>query len=326
MSPQIKVRNLRKIFKSKIKEVGRFATVRSFFNPHFRFKTAVSDMSFEIKKGELVGFIGPNGAGKTTTLKMLSGLLYPTQGKISVLGQDPFEKKAHFLKQISLLMGQRRQLWWDLPVVDSLILNKEIYEISDKDFVDRLNEFGDIFDIKKILDESPRNLSLGERMKCEFLASILHKPKVMFLDEPTIGLDLVMQKQMRDLIKRFNEKYGATIMLTSHYMDDVRDLCRRVLVINNGELIYDGQLSGLTKLGEDVKMLRVECAKSVSRDEVEKFGFVEKFSDSYFVLKIQSSKVKSVSSEIFARFSVSDITVSEPDLEDTVRHIYQSHN
>lgn len=243
----IEVKNLSKNFRSYQKEPGISGAIKSFFyRKHYDVK-AVENISFDIERGELIGFIGPNGAGKTTTLKMLSGLLYPSSGRISVLGSTPFNRKPDFLKQISLVMGQKNQLWWDLPAMDTFLLNKEIYEVSDEDFKTRVEELSELLDVKDILNVQVRKLSLGQRMKCELMAALIHQPKILFLDEPTIGLDVVVQQRLRDFIKEYNEKHKATILLTSHYMRDVKQLCDRVIVINFGSIIYDGDLNALLK-------------------------------------------------------------------------------
>lgn len=245
--PIIEVKNLSKTFKIYKKEPGIGGALKALFSRKYEQKTAVSDVSFSIEEGELIGFIGPNGAGKTTTLKMLSGLLYPSGGSISVLGYKPFDRKKDFLKQISLVMGQKNQLWWDLPPMDTFLLNKEIYEISDADFKTRVEELSTLLDVKEIMHVQVRKLSLGQRMKCELMAALLHRPKILFLDEPTIGLDVVIQEKLRDFIKEYNLKYKVTILLTSHYMRDVKHLCKRVVVINYGDIIYDGDLNQLMK-------------------------------------------------------------------------------
>ncbi len=243
----IEVKNLTKSFKIYKKAPGLGGAIKSLFSRKYENKVAVNDVSFKIEEGELIGFIGPNGAGKTTTLKMLSGLLYPSTGSVSVLGFNPFDRKKDFLKKISLVMGQKNQLWWDLPPMDTLLLNKEIYEISDSDFKSRVEELSDLLDVKDILHIQVRKLSLGQRMKCELMAALMHRPKILFLDEPTIGLDVVVQQRVRHFIKEYNEKYKATILLTSHYMQDVKALCNRVVVINHGSIIYDGALNDLLK-------------------------------------------------------------------------------
>ena len=247
----IEIKNLTKSFKIYKKEPGLKGALQSLFSRKYENKVAVNDVSFSIEEGELIGFIGPNGAGKTTTLKMLSGLLYPSAGTVSVLGSKPFDRKKDFLKQISLVMGQKNQLWWDLPPMDTFLLNKEIYEISDIDFKSRVEELSELLDVKEIMHVQVRKLSLGQRMKCELMAALLHRPKILFLDEPTIGLDVVVQQRVRHFIKDYNQKYKATILLTSHYMQDVKALCSRVIVINHGAIIYDGVLDDLlTKFGK----------------------------------------------------------------------------
>lgn len=247
----IEVKKLTKSFKIYKKEPGLGGALKSLFSRKYEDKTAVNDVSFSIEEGELIGFIGPNGAGKTTTLKMLSGLLYPSNGTVSVLGSKPFDRKKDFLKQISLVMGQKNQLWWDLPPMDTFLLNKEIYEISDADFKSRVEELSELLDVKQIMHVQVRKLSLGQRMKCELMAALLHRPKILFLDEPTIGLDVVVQQRVRHFIKDYNLKYKATILLTSHYMQDVKAMCSRVIVINHGAIIYDGVLDDLlTKFGK----------------------------------------------------------------------------
>ncbi len=219
------------------KKPGFWGAVGSLFSRTYETIDAVNDISFSIEEGELVGFIGPNGAGKTTTLKCLSGLLYPTKGAISVLGYNPYERKNPFLKQISLVMGQKNQLWWDLPVIETILLNKEMYGISDNEYKKTLSQLTELLEVQDLLQVQAKKLSLGQRMKCELLAALIHTPKVLFLDEPTIGLDVVMQKKLREFIQAYNLSYKATIMLTSHYMKDVEALCKRIIIINHGKLL-----------------------------------------------------------------------------------------
>src|SRR3989344_6277517 len=241
--PVIQVQNLKKYYKVHQKEPGLSGSLKSLFSRKYYDAKAVDGVSFEIGEGELVGFIGPNGAGKTTTLKVLSGLLYPTGGEVAVLGYTPWDRKPEFQKQFSLVMGQKNQLWWDLPPMETFILNKEIYEVPDLQYRKTLDTLVELLDVKDILKIQVRKLSLGQRMKCELIAALLHNPKVLFLDEPTIGLDVVMQKAMRDFIKEYNRKFKSTIILTSHYMDDVKELCERVIIIDHGHILYDGALS-----------------------------------------------------------------------------------
>ena len=238
-------------------------SIKSLISRKYEKVKAVDEISFQIEEGELVGFIGPNGAGKTTTLKCLSGLLYPTSGEVSVLGFTPFQREHAYLKQIALVMGQKNQLWWDLPVYDTFLLNKEIYEISDQKFEEVVSRLSGLLDVEHLLKIQVRKLSLGERMKMELIASLIHSPKVLFLDEPTIGLDVIMQKNLREFIKEYNKKFGATIILTSHYMKDVEALCKRVIIINFGKILYDGLLSELIKKFAPYKLITVIFAQEV---------------------------------------------------------------
>ncbi|MFH1896133.1 MAG: ABC transporter ATP-binding protein, partial [bacterium] len=253
--PVIQVSKLKKYYKIHKKEPGLKGSVESLFKRKYETVKAVNDVSFTIRQGELVGFIGPNGAGKTTTLKVLSGLLYPDGGVTRVLGYDPYKRQKEFQKQFSLVMGQKNQLWWDLPAYESFVLNKEIYEVSDADFKKRLDELVKLLDVKDVLKVQVRKLSLGQRMKCELIAALLHAPKVLFLDEPTIGLDVVAQKNMREFIREYNQRYQATIILTSHYMGDVKELCQRVVIIDKGGLGFDGQLADVINKYADHKVL-----------------------------------------------------------------------
>lgn len=251
------VKNFKKYFRIYQKKAGLIGSVKSLFHRRYFDAKAVDDISFEIEKGELVGFIGPNGAGKTTTLKCLSGLLHPTSGEVSVLGFQPFERKKEFLKQISLVMGQKNQLWWDLPPMESFLLNKEIYQVADKKFQAIIEELTSLLEVGHILNVPVRKLSLGQRMKCELVAALIHSPKVLFLDEPTIGLDVVMQKNLRQFIKEYNRRYQSTIILTSHYMRDVEELCRRVIIIDHGKIIYDGDFANIVRRYTKNKLLTV---------------------------------------------------------------------
>src|SRR3989338_8982134 len=229
----ITLSHLKKYYRVHEKEAGFMGSIRSLFVRKYQTVRAVDDLSFEIAEGELVGFIGPNGAGKTTTLKVLSGLLYPTSGFVSSLGYTPWDRKPAYQKQFSLVMGQKNQLWWDLPAIESFILNKEIYEVPAEKYKKTLDELVDLLEVRDILKIQVRKLSLGQRMKMELIAALIHSPKILFLDEPTIGLDVVMQKKMRDFIKEYNRRFKATIILTSHYMDDVKELCERVIIIDH---------------------------------------------------------------------------------------------
>lgn len=267
----IKAQRLKKFYRVYKKEPGLVGSLKSLVKRKHDEVKAVSDISFEIKKGELVGFIGPNGAGKTTTLKCLSGLLYPDSGKISVLDFKPWDRQPEFLKQIAFIMGQKGQLWWDLPPIETFSLNKEIYEIPEAEYQRTLKELVDLLEIKDLLKVQVRKLSLGERMKCELVASLLHSPQVLFLDEPTIGLDIVMQKKIRDFIKDYNARHQATIILTSHYMTDVQELCKRVIIIDKGKIVFDGKITEVLK-----KYAKYKTLKFVSLEETIRELFTHK--------------------------------------------------
>jgi len=238
----IDVSHLTKTFRVAQKEPGLAGAIKGLFKRQYRDVHAVRDISFSIKEGELVGFLGPNGAGKTTTLKMLSGLLHPTSGEASVLGYVPWKRERDFQKQFTMVMGQRTQLWWDLPAWDSFLLNKEIYEIPKTQFEETVEELSRLLEIQDLLDVPVKKLSLGQRMKAELACSLLHRPRVLLLDEPTIGLDVVMQQIVRQFILEYNKRYRATVLLTSHNMEDIAELCPRVLLINHGQILFDGSL------------------------------------------------------------------------------------
>lgn len=319
----INVESLSKFYKIYQKEPGFLGSVKSLFNRKYYDAKAVDDISFSINEGELVGFIGPNGAGKTTTLKCLSGLLYPTKGEVRVLGFIPFERKKEYLKQIALVMGQKNQLWWDLPAIDSFLLNKEIYEVPDKQYKETVEELSELLDVKDVLNVQVRKLSLGQRMKCELIAALIHSPKVLFLDEPTIGLDVVMQKKLRDFIKEYNARFKATIILTSHYMEDVRQLCERVIIIDHGKVLYDGKLADIVKEYSTNKYLSVTFEKPVDREKLEKLGEIESYDFPKVVLAVPMEKSKHVAAKLLEEFSVDDINIEDPDIEDIVREIFQ---
>ncbi len=321
----ISVSHLSKYYQIHKKEPGLVGSLKSLISRKYETVKAVNDISFEIKEGELVGFIGPNGAGKTTTLKCLSGLLYPNKGRVEVFGNNPYDKKAEFLKQISLVMGQKNQLWWDLPAIDSIILNKEIYEVSDKQFQKTLRELSELLDASHLLKVQVRKLSLGERMKMELIASLIHTPKILFLDEPTIGLDVVMQKKVREFIKAYNKRFSGTIILTSHYMSDVEELCERVLIINFGKIVYDGKLSQIVAKYAPYKILKITFSDKVEQDKLKTLGEVKQFDFPRAVLAISRLKINIIASQILQDFPVSDINIEEPEVEDVIRKIFTGH-
>ncbi len=320
----ISVANLKKYYRVYQKEPGLAGSVKSLFHRKYEDVKAVNDISFSINEGELVGFIGPNGAGKTTTLKVLSGLLYPTDGEVKVLGFTPFDRKNVFQKQFSLVMGQKNQLWWDLPALDSFLLNKEIYEIPKPQFESTLEQLVDMLDLKEFLKVQVRKLSLGQRMKCELAASLLHSPKVLFLDEPTIGLDVVMQKKIRDFLKDYNQKFQATIILTSHYMDDVKELCRRVIIIDKGKIFFDGRLDQIIKKYADHKTLEV-----VFEGPIEKSDFkiipdakITDYSPPRVIFSVKRQLANQVAAKLLTKFHVADLNITESSIEDIIREVF----
>lgn len=297
-------------------------SVRSLFHRKYDTVKAVDDISFTIAEGELVGFIGPNGAGKTTTLKCLSGLLYPTSGLVSVLGFTPFERKNAYLKQIALVMGQKNQLWWDLPAQETFLLNKEIYEISDDEYKKTLGILVELLDVESLLKVQVRKLSLGERMKMELIAALIHSPKVLFLDEPTIGLDVVSQQNMREFLKKYNALKKTTILLTSHYMEDVEALCKRIIIINDGVIIFDGQLDDLMKKYVHHKVVTLSFTKPVLREDLAKLGKIREFQPQYVVLEVPDRSVKERAAKILTTMPVDDILIDEAPVEEVIRTIF----
>jgi len=318
----IKVKNLKKYYQVYKKKPGLIGSIKSLLTREYQQVKAVDGVSFTIKKGELVGFIGPNGAGKTTALKCLSGLLYPTGGKVEVLGFDPWNRKEAFLKQISLVMGQKNQLWWDLPPRETFILNKEIYQIPEAKFKKVFNNLTEILEVEDILDIQVRKLSLGQRMKCELIASLLHSPKVLFLDEPTIGLDVVMQKKMRDFIKVYNQKYQASVILTSHYMGDVQKLCQRLIIINKGKIIFDGRLKEVIEKYADYKIIKVVFSDRIKVKELAQVGKVQEFDYPKAVLKVKRETASSTAGKLLKDFSIADLNIEESSIEDIIRRLF----
>jgi len=318
----IEVKNLKKYYQVHKKEPGLVGSLKSLVKREYRDVKAVDNISFSIGEGELVGFIGPNGAGKTTTLKCLSGLLYPTGGKVSVLGYTPWDRKPEFQKQFALVMGQKNQLWWDLPAMESFILNKEIYEVPDKKFKKTLDELVRLLDVKDILKIQVRKLSLGQRMKCELIAALLHSPKILFLDEPTIGLDVVMQKKMRDFIKDYNRKYYSTIILTSHYMGDVKELCERVVIIDKGKIVFDGALAEIVEKYADHKIISVVFAKEVDPKKLDEIGKVKDYDFPTATFSIKREMASVAAAQLLQKFPIADLNIEETSIEDIIREVF----
>jgi len=317
------VEHLVKNFEVVEKKGGFLDGLKNLVSPQKKLVEALKNISFSISQGELVGFIGPNGAGKTTTLKVLSGLLYPTSGFTQVLGYAPWDRKPDYLKQISLVMGQKNQLWWDLPAIETFKLNKAIYELPDSVYKKNLEELVDLMDAKNLLYTQVRRLSLGQRMKLELIASLLHKPKILFLDEPTIGLDVVAQQKVRDFIFDYNRRYKATIILTSHNMEDLMDLAKRVIVINKGEIMFDGNLKELINEFAKEKVIKVYLSKNTDMKEVEKIGKVKRVNFPQITLSVPREATAVAASEILQNFPVADLTIEEEPVEEIIRRIFK---
>ena len=322
----ITVDRLSKVYPVAIKEPGFQGTIKHFFQRTYKQINAVRDVSFQIEAGEVVGFLGANGAGKTTTLKMLSGLIHPSTGLVKVGGQIPFKREAAFLKQITLVMGQKQQLIWDLPALDSLKINAAVYGLSDRTAEFRIYELAEMLSIQGKLTQPVRKLSLGERMKAELLAALLHEPQVLFLDEPTLGLDVNAQVAVRQFLREYNQRYDATILLTSHYMADITALCDRVLVIHQGQLIYDGSLNGLVERFSPCREVKIEFAQIYPRDKLETYAQVQEIEGASVKFLVPQELLTKTISQILERLEVVDLSISDPPIDDVIGQIFQSGN
>jgi len=320
ISPTIHIRDLCKTYVVSKREAGVLAALQSLVRRHTEEIPAVDGISFDLAPGEIVGFLGPNGAGKTTTLKMLSGLLHPTAGELTVLGHVPWKREKDYLRQITLVMGQRNQLVWDIPAMDSFELNRAIYRIPTADYRRTLDELTDLLELGPLLNKPVRNLSLGERMKCEIAAALLHRPQVLFLDEPTIGLDVTMQRRIRAFVAEYNRRYDATVLLTSHYMADVEALCRRVIVIHHGQLLFDGELPGLVQRFSAHKTIMVQLEDCLV--DLHSYGEVVTCEDGYVTLRVPKAETARVTERLLADLPVIDLTVEAPPIEEVIEQVF----
>src|SRR3954453_12517330 len=316
---------LTKIYRVQKKPPGLLASLRALVHRTYAEVRAVDGVSLSIRRGELVGFLGPNGAGKTTTLKMMAGLLQPTRGELRVLGYEPFKRQRPFQRRFALVLGQKNQLWWDLPASESFLLNKEIYGVSDAEYKRTLDELSDLLDLRPLLDVQVRKLSLGERMKCELAAALLHQPDVLFLDEPTIGLDVVMQQKIREFISTYQREHQATILLTSHYMDDVKALCDRVVVIDQGQLIFDGALRELARRFGDDKLLTLDLDQPVTRESLAEHGEVVTRDAPRVTLRVPRPQVSATAARLLGQLQIRDLAIQEPDVEDVIRSLFSGN-
>ena len=322
-STSILVEQLSKTYQVPEREGGFSAAVRSFFKRKYKDVKAVQNVTFKIEPGEIVGFLGPNGAGKTTTLKMLSGLLHPTGGKANVLGFTPWELKNDYLRSMTLVMGQRNRLAWDIPAADSFLLNQAIYRISDDEYKATYKELNELLELEPLMKKPVRTLSLGERMKCEIAAGLLHRPKVLFLDEPTIGLDITGQVRIREFLREYNKRTGATILLTSHYMADVTALCERIIIIHHGKLKYDGGISELSHKIAPFKLVGVMLADADSHD-LSKYGTPvqnEEDEEKRYV-QVAADMVTNITARMLAELPIHDITITDPPIEDVIEQAF----
>jgi viologen exporter family transport system ATP-binding protein len=324
MAPEtIQVNHLSKTYQVPEREGGFGSAVRSFFKRKYKDVKAVQSVNFKIAQGEIVGFLGPNGAGKTTTLKMLSGLLHPTGGNATVLGFTPWELKPDYLRSMTLVMGQRNRLSWDIPAADSFLLNQAIYRLPDDEYKNTYRELDELLELDPLMKKPVRNLSLGERMKCEIAAGLLHRPKVLFLDEPTIGLDISGQARIREFLREYNKRTGATILLTSHYMADVTALCERIIIIHHGQLKYDGGINDLSRKIAPFKLIGVRLAETNSHD-LRKYGTPvqneEDWEKQY--IQVKAEDVTRITSGLLADLPIHDITITDPPIEDVIEQAF----
>jgi ABC-2 type transport system ATP-binding protein len=322
--PAIEVTGLSKAFRTYKKQPGFAGAVKGLFRRTYEQTLAVQDVNFAIEPGELVGFLGPNGAGKTTTLKMLAGLLYPTSGSARVLGYVPWERDDGYRRQFALLLGQKNQLWWDLPASESLELNAKIYGIPPAILERTVAEMSELLAVRDKLNVSVRELSLGERTKMELIASLLHQPKVLLLDEPTIGLDVTSQKTVREFLREHNAKHKTTILLTSHYMTDIQELCQRVIIIDHGKIFVDGRLSDVVDRFADSKLVTIQCGGTAncSAENLVKYGEIVEQHPGTIKLKVKRDRVIPVCKALLDELPVTDIDIQEVPIEEVIRRIF----
>ena len=315
----ITVKNLTKTYKSHIRQKN---ILKDIFFRQFKEHVAIKDISLRIDSNELVGFIGPNGAGKTTTLKILAGILYPTSGSVSVLGYTPFDKKSAFLKQIAFIMGQRNQLIWDLPAYDSFELQRAVYELDKSEYKKTLNNLLTILDCAPLMEKPVKTLSLGERMKMELIAGLLHKPKLVFLDEPTIGLDIFSQEAIRIFIKEYQHTYKATVILTSHYLEDVKKLAKRLIIIHKGMIVYDGSLRNIIEQYSTEKIIKITLEEKVPVSKIQSIGTPLSYIHPQLIFSVKRTEIPEKIKQISLTLPFSDLTVEDASIEEVIRTFF----
>ena len=318
----IRAESLTKHYRVKVRDPGLRGALRSVFRPRYREVVAVESVTFGIREGEIVGFLGPNGAGKTTTIKMLAGLLYPTRGRAVVAGYDPWTGGAAFRSRFALVLGNKQQLVWDLPPEETFLLNRAIYAVSWPDYRRRVDELVGLLRLEDVLGKPVRQLSQGERMKCELAAALIHHPRILFLDEPTLGLDITAQETIRAFVRDYRDRTGATVLLTSHYMADVTALADRVLIINHGRLLYDGALGALAERIAPVKRVELTFSREVAGAEVERFGVVRSREPRRATLEVPRDGVAQVSGRLLSELPVADLTISDPPIEEVIGRVF----
>ena len=324
MTPAIHVRQLTKVYRTYQKEAGFWGALRGLAHRRYKETAAAKEVSFSVNEGELVGFLGPNGAGKTTVLKMLSGLLYPTSGEATVLGFTPWHRQNDFKRQFALILGQKNQLWWDLPAAESLELNRVIYGLDPAASRRTIDELTELLDVREKLDVMVRELSLGERMKMELIAALLHRPKVLFLDEPTIGLDVVSQKKVREFLRDYTSRHRITTLLTSHYMQDIEELCDRVIIIDHGQVFFDGALQDIIDRLATHKMMTLTRRKGFPPTDFSAYGEVLERNDNEVKLKIPRARIVAASQDLIAALKVDDFTVEDVPIEEIIREVFST--
>ena len=320
----IDVRDLRKTYRVYRKREGLGASLIGLFRREYKHVEAVAGVSFQIERGEMVAFLGPNGAGKTTTLKLLSGLIYPTSGEATVLGHVPWKREIAYRRRFALVMGQKNQLWWDLPAQESFQLHKEIYRIAPADFQSRLDELTDLLEVRKLVGQPVRELSLGERMRMELIAALLHRPEVLFLDEPTIGLDVVSQRKVQDFLKHYQSEQQLTVILTSHYMKDVQALCKRAIIINEGQIKHDGPLAEIVDRFSTYKVIELLFGDTEMPNDLDRYGQVFDLAPPRVKLRVARQQVPEVLTAVLSRYSLEDVSVNDRPLEEAIAEMFTS--
>ena len=324
--PLIEIKDLRKSYRVYQKKEGLAASLRGLFKREYKEVDAVRGIDLEVEKGEFVAFLGPNGAGKTTTLKLLSGVISPSSGEATVMGHVPWQRENAYRRKFALVMGQKNQLWWDLPAQESFRLHQQIYNIDATEFQRTTDRITELLDVKRLLSQPVRELSLGERMKMELTAALLHSPQVLFLDEPTIGLDVIAQHAIQEFLKEYQQEQDTTVLLTSHYMKDVAALCKRVVIIANGEIRYDGSLSGIVDRFSGSKVVTLQFADDRMPDDLSRYGEVVEVKVPRVKLKVDRQQVAKMLAAVLDRFDVEDVSVEDPPLEEVIAEMFSQVN